>query len=296
MAKSIWKALRFFSLTIAFISTSLGISMAFYDGELFKGRPFYVVILMIVLSTLVGLFVQAGVNLVNDYFEGKYDSANAAEKKYRFLGMERTKTEICIFLCGILCFFAGSLIGLLLVYFSNAVVLAIGIIGVIGGYFYTGYPFNYKDKGLGPLFSFVLMGPLMICGAYYLFALKVPAHVILASLSVGLLIPALHISNELRDIERDRLNGIATFSVRFGFSTGLKVYKGLVVGSYMMTVILVLFKVFPLFTLATLVTVPMALNVYKLHNVDRVKFVPATAKLHFVFGLILVGALVIAGF
>jgi 1,4-dihydroxy-2-naphthoate octaprenyltransferase len=288
LIKDIYRALRLFSLSIAFVSTACGIVIAYKFGHLFKDGVIDLISSIAVIFTLkAGLLIQAGVNLVNDYFEGKTDKLIDDDKKYPFLGIERTKTEIIIFLVGMACFGVAALIGLLLVvYFKNITLLIIGTIGLIGGYAYTGYPFNYKNKGLGVLFSFILMGPLMVVGSYCVFGNTRLMDVVLISLPFSFLIPALLLSNEIRDYEKDVENGIKTFSVRFGLKNGKRAYLILVILSYASIIILTLFKSLPSSSLLTFLTVFKAYKTYKLQYTNKRAFVPNTAYLHLMFGTI----------
>ena len=43
----------------------------------------------------------------------------------------------------------------------------LGLLGLLGGYFYTAPPFEYKYRALGVPLVFVLMGPLMVVGTYF---------------------------------------------------------------------------------------------------------------------------------
>ncbi len=62
----------------------------------------------------------------------------------------------------------GCLIGLLLDYKRGLIILTFGIIGAICGYFYTGKPLKLKYRGLGAPMVFIIFGPLMTLGSYYL--------------------------------------------------------------------------------------------------------------------------------
>ena len=44
-------------------------------------------------------------------------------------------------------------------------IVALGLIGLVGGYFYTAPPFQYKFHALGVPLVFLLMGPLMTVGS-----------------------------------------------------------------------------------------------------------------------------------
>ena len=68
---------------------------------------------------------------------------------------------------GIATFVIGSLFGLVLVGLCGWPVLALGILSVLAGYFYTANPFSLAYIALGEATVFIFMGPVIIMGAYY---------------------------------------------------------------------------------------------------------------------------------
>lgn len=281
-------ATRPLSLTLAIYSTTIGIVIAYHNGFLFQTGQLVYDLLKICLVTLAGIFVQTGANLINDYFECEYKYRPQSVKKYHFLGKQRTLFDIFIFLFGMACFGATGLLGMLLLYFGTKEVLIVGILGMIGSYSYTGEPIVYKKRGLGTPLSFLLMGPLMVYGAYVVFAGSFSWSPVLLSLPVSLLIPALMLSNELRDFERDGKLGIQTLTVRFGYVFGRNLYIGLLAASYLLVIIFVWIKILPLYALFVLFTVPLAWKSYRLVAVNESALVPKTNKLHLSFGLIMI--------
>src|SRR2546427_9697694 len=69
-------------------------------------------------------------------------------------------------------------------------IVLLGLIGFIGGYFYTAPPFQYKYRGLCLPLVFLLMGPLMVVGSYFAVAGTFDPNLLIGSLPVGLLVPA----------------------------------------------------------------------------------------------------------
>ena len=120
---------------------------------------------------------------------------------------------------------ATGLIGLVLLTITSKELLIVGLLGMIGSYAYTGEPIVYKKRGLGTPLSFLLMGPLMVYGAYVVFSESFSWSPIVLSLPVSLLIPALMLSNELRDFDRDKRLGIKTLTVRLGYLFGRNLYQ-----------------------------------------------------------------------
>ncbi|WP_162880748.1 prenyltransferase [Paraliobacillus sediminis] len=284
----LFKATRPLSLTLALYSTTIGMVIAYHDGYLFGASYLWLDLLKILLVTVAGLFVQTGANLINDYFECEYKYRPQSMKKYRFLGKKRTVFDIIIFLIGMACFGATGLIGLILLVLTSKELFVVGILGIIGSYAYTGEPIVYKKRGLGTLLSFVLMGPLMVYGAYVVFSESFSWSPIILSLPVSLLIPALMLSNELRDFDRDKQLGIKTMTVRLGFLFGRNLYVGLLLSCYILVIIFVVLSYLPIYSLFVFATVPLALNSYQLIALNQKSLVPETNKLHLTFGLILI--------
>src|SRR6056297_324251 len=281
--KEIWIASRPISLSLALYSTTLGIVIANRELDIMLNHNN---ILLIFLVTLAGLIVQTGTNFINDYFECEYKNLHFTGKKYNFLGQKRTWFDILIFCLGITCFLITGLLGLILIYLSTKKLIIIGIIGIIGGYSYTGEPIVYKKRGLGTPFSFVLMGPLMVLGSFLVFTEYFSVRPILLGLPVSLLIPVLMLSNELRDYKRDKGLNIKTLTVRIGFKKGKLLYLTLIILSYLLTIIFVINGDFPVYSLFTFLTIPLTVKAYK--NVSEAKNtgVPITNQLHLSFGLI----------
>jgi 1,4-dihydroxy-2-naphthoate octaprenyltransferase len=288
------KALRVFSLTLALGATSSGIIAAWLDGSMEANTTLENIILIIGI-TIAGLAVQAGANLINDYFEGSFKYPDPSQKQLRFLGRQRTVFDVFVFLTGIAALGLSALIGLYLVYVSDWIMLVIGIIGVIGSYAYTGEPFVYKRKGLGVFLSWLLMGPLMCLGAYYPFAAQLSWYPIVLGLPISLLVPALMISNEMRDFKRDKKISMGTLSTKLGPRLSLRLYELLVFGSLFLTLVFVISSIYPLYGLAIVFVLPLSLKARKcVANFEGLS-IPRTNRVHLFTMIILVGSLILSG-
>lgn len=279
LTKDLWIALRALSLTLALASTTTGIIVAYKEG-------YEISLLVVLLVTLAGVAAQSGANLINDYFEGSFRYHRSSPQIYKFLGAMRSKFDILVFLLGIASFGIAGLIGLYLIYLSGIQMLFIGLAGIIGGYAYTGEPFVYKRKGLGVPLSFVVMGPLMVYGAYYVFAQSFSWTVILYSLPISFLIPALMLSNELRDFTRDRGLSLGTLSVRIGSKWSKYIYLGLLIGCYSVPVVLILMNMLSLWGLGLLITLPLAISAHKSVSTYQGLGIPKTNRLHLIFSIL----------
>jgi 1,4-dihydroxy-2-naphthoate octaprenyltransferase len=111
---------------------------------------------------------------------------------------------------------ATSLDGLLLVFAGGPVILVLGVASVIAALAYTGGPWPYGYRGLGELLAFVFFGPVPVGATAYLQTGRLEALDLMASVPVGILVTAILVVNNLRDIETDRAAGKRTLAVRFG--------------------------------------------------------------------------------
>ena len=292
LIKDLWIAFRPLSITLALGSTTLGTVAAYREGLLFNDNVWFDVF-VIFLITVAGVFAQGGANLINDYFEGSFRYYRPSGRTIKFLGKERTYFDVLVFILGMACFGGASLIGLYLIYITNINMFYIGVIGVIGAYAYTGEPFVYKRHGMGIPLSFVLMGPLMVYGAYFPFALKFSWYPILIGLPPTFLIPALMISNEMRDFTRDKRLSLGTFSVRAGHEWSKLVYQFLVFGAFLLTIIYVVIGLYPTLSLIVFSTFPLALKAHKAVVQFKGLGIPHTNKLHWTFNLLIILILIL---
>ncbi|MDC7235336.1 MAG: prenyltransferase [Spirochaetales bacterium] len=277
--KEFIKALRVFSLTLALGATNIGMIAAFRDGTMEHPGTLNNV-LLILLITVAGLASQAGANLINDFFEGSFKYNNPSETYHIFLGHKRSVFDIFVFLAGLAALCLAALIGLYLVYISDWKMLVIGLTGIIGSYAYTGEPFVYKTKGLGVILSFVLMGPLMLLGAYYPFSSQLSWYPVLLGLPISLLVPAMMISNEMRDFKRDKRLSMGTLSTIIGPRASLILFDTLVFGSFGLTAVYLYLGIYPLPSAVVFLFFPIALRAHRLVAGFEGLSIPWTNRLH----------------
>jgi 1,4-dihydroxy-2-naphthoate polyprenyltransferase len=239
-----------------------------------------------ILVLAAGIILQAGVNLVNDFFEFKQRRVDDKIAHLGMFGPERQLVEWFIFLTGLACFAAVIPAGLYLAWRSGWPFAALGAAGLVGGYAYTGEPLNYKRRGLGVPLVFFLMGVLLVAGSYYAVARTLTVRVVLASLPVSALVSLILLSNELRDYEPDGRHGIRTLTVRVGYRASSVLYLVLLASAYLGTGALALHDHAPqlLISAAALpFAVPPTLLVFASHE-RRQGIIPRVMLHHLVFG------------
>ena len=164
----------------------------------------------------VALLLQIGVNLANDYF----DYVKGIDTQDR-LGPPRVTQSGLIpakqVKAGMLIAIILSVIpGLYLASVGGWPVIMIGLFSFAAALAYSGGPFPLASHGLGDLFVFIFFGLVAVCGTYYVQALHLTRMVLLMGVVEGLLITAILVVNNLRDIDTDRQTGKRTLAVIIG--------------------------------------------------------------------------------
>lgn len=227
-----WLAIRPRTLPAAVGPVLVGAGLAVGDG---------VFALLPALAALAGaLLLQIASNLANDYYDfvKGYDRPDRQGPTRVALSGLISLRELRLGL--LLVLLAAAAIGLYLIYVGGWPILAVGVAAIIAAVAYSGGPFPLSANGLGDLFVFIFFGLAAVVGTYYVQALTVTPLVWLASLPPGLLITAILVVNNLRDIETDARVGKRTLAVRLGRAGTRREYTVLLAGAYAVPLALLL--------------------------------------------------------
>jgi len=285
------RAVRPFSFTGSVIPVTLGAMLAMKQ-ERFQFGYF-------VLSVIAIVLLHAAVNLLSDHddYENKVDTKDSYGSSGVIL--ENLLSSRQVRNGGIICLVAGCLMGIFLSYERGLMVLMLGFTGAIAGYSYTGRPLKLKYKGLGAPLVFLLFGPLMVIGSYYVQMQYISAEAFYISIPVGLLTTAILHANDIRDIFHDKKAGIKTLSILVGIYNSKTIYYAMLLLSYISIIIMCIFKVLPLWSLLCLLTLPTAYNNIKVLSRCEVNASGlitldiSTAKLQAQFGFIMIFSIVL---
>ncbi|CAM3633997.1 prenyltransferase [Parendozoicomonas haliclonae] len=212
------RALRPFSLSVTLVTCGLGITLAGHDGMLDVSRA--------VLVMIAGMLLQSAVNLFNDYADVELWERSDGYYANNVLAMIRRNLLVAKIMAGL-----SVAIGLVLVFQAGWELLVIGALGLAGGYFYTGQPIAYKNRGGGVFAVFLFTGVLMVVGSYVAVTGEWSYPVVLYSIPVSMISSMLLLANELRDVQDDAVNNIGTFTVRAGAPLAELLYRTLAIGA-----------------------------------------------------------------
>ncbi|WP_411682705.1 1,4-dihydroxy-2-naphthoate octaprenyltransferase [Clostridium thailandense] len=283
----IWlRAARPFSLTASIIPVTI--------GAIFAAKEAKFQFIYYLLSLLAAVLLQASVNMLNDYddFINKVDTKESGSSSGVIFENLLTPEELSK--GGRLVLTLGCSLGLFLAFEKGAFILILGAMGALSGYFYTGKPLMLKYRGLGNPLVFIIFGPLMMLGGYFVQIQRISTSVLLLSIPVGLLTTAILHANDIRDIYNDEKAGIKTISIIIGRANSCYIYSGLISLSYISVLAMTYYGVTPIWSLLCLITLPTALkNINKLRvsngsNSELATLDQETAKLQGQFGVILI--------
>jgi 1,4-dihydroxy-2-naphthoate octaprenyltransferase len=213
---------------------------------------------------LLGLVVAHAIsNLSNDYFGYKrgHDTVESPRMNYTLhpvasgaLTPRQLATGI-----GVL----GALGLAVCVYFALTVgvgAIAFAVVGAILLYGYDASPITLKGIGLGEIASFVVWGPLMVGGGYYVITGSLPATVLLASVPYGLGVMSILLGKHIDQRPFDIGAGQHTLPVLMGERPARRLDQIIVAAMYVVVVVGILLGWLTPFTLLVFLAAPRALR------------------------------------
>lgn len=268
----------------------LGSAVAFADGTFQPGPA---------LAALIGaLLLQIGANISNDYFDFKKGADTAARLGPLRVTQSGLLTPRQVVAGMIVVFGLAALIGIYLIAAAGWAVAVMGGLAIVSALAYTGGPYPLGYNGLGEVFVFLFFGLVATCGTYYVQAGTVSGAALFAAISIGLLIVAILVVNNLRDIETDRASGKRTQAVRRGERGTVREYTLVLILAYGLLGFAVLRGYVTSWALLAFLSIPMAVKIRGQVAVTRGRalnaLLAATGRLVLIFSLLYSLGLVIS--
>lgn len=259
------------------------------DGPLITWRA--------VAAAIVALALQVATNFANDYSDGirGTDDPGARVGPVRLVGwgiVEPTAVKKA----ALASFGVAGLFGLALAIAVGPELIAVGVVSIAAGWFYTGGPKPYGYLGLGEIFVFVFFGVVATAGSTFVQVEAVTGLSLLASVPVGLLATALLVTNNLRDIPGDTEVGKQTLAVRLGDQRTRRLYVMMLVVAFALVVPLALDRAGAAIALAAalLAVVPARSVLQGASGVGLIPVLGDTGRVQMVFGVLLAAGLAVS--
>jgi len=291
-----WMELRPSFLLATLIPLMLGTIIAWAQRGVFLWHYF-------LLTILGGLLLHMGTNMINDYFDHKSRNDELNREFVRpFSGGSRMiqlglLTPLEVLSASLLCFILGSAIGIYLAWARGPLILILGLVGAISGFFYTAPPFKFANRGVGELLVGLNFGVLMALGSYFVQAQHLDWEPLWAALPVMFLIMAVLYINEFPDYEADKAVGKATLVVRLGRKRAVLGYITIMGATYMALGLGALSGAISPYAALGLLSLPLALKgirYARAYYEQPFDLIPANVST--IMAHLLTGALLVAGY
>ncbi|MFD1705604.1 1,4-dihydroxy-2-naphthoate polyprenyltransferase [Siminovitchia sediminis] len=208
MGKVLWQLTRPHTLTASFVPVFIGTVLAMFYVD--------IQIWLFLAMLLACLLIQIATNLFNEYYDFKRgldteDSVGIGGAIVRHGMKPRTVLQLALALYGL-----ALMLGIYICTNSSWWLAVIGLAGMAIGYLYTGGPYPIAYTPFGELFAGVCMGSFFILISFFIQTNTITAQSILISIPVAILVGAINLSNNIRDIEEDTKGGRKTLAILMG--------------------------------------------------------------------------------
>jgi 1,4-dihydroxy-2-naphthoate octaprenyltransferase len=145
--------------------------------------------------------------------------------------------------------------------------LVFALAGLFISFFYVAPPLKLKHHGLGEPGVFLVWGPLMIGGTYFVTAGSMPTvGVWLATIPYAIAVTTVLMGKHIDKLDADKQKGIRTLPVILGEKASLRINMGLMVSFYVVVLALVLTGTLGVWLLLVALALPrlrMVLQLYR---------------------------------
>jgi 1,4-dihydroxy-2-naphthoate octaprenyltransferase len=221
------------------------------------------------LAVLGLILAHASNNMTNDYFdlEGGVDTDEYTRALYAphpVLSGLLSKRGLLLAITII-----NLIDAVIMIFFAVSVgweVLVFAGLGLFVSVFYVAPPIKLKHHGLGEPGVFIVWGPLMIGGTYFVTAGVLPdSGIWLASIPYAIVVMTVLLGKHIDKISVDNAKGIHTLPVLLGERSSIWLNMVLMIGYYVVVGILVATRSLGIWVLLVLLALPRLIRVLRIH-------------------------------
>ncbi len=279
-----WQLTRPHTLTAAFVPVLLGTALAIQETNIHFGMFFAMLI--------ASLLIQAATNMFNEYYDFKRgldneESVGIGGAIVRNGIKPKTVMSLALGLYGI-----SILIGIYICANSSWWLALIGLISMGIGYLYTGGPLPIAYTPFGEVFAGFFMGMLIILISFYIQAGTVTSTSVLVSFPILILVGAILLSNNIRDLDGDKDFGRKTLAILLGRDGAIRLLAGMFIVSFVWVFILIVMGIISPWLAIVILSAPKAIKatkgfVGKTAPITMMPAMQATAQTNTIFGFLL---------
>lgn len=187
------------------------------------------------LALVVAWALIVGVNYANDYSDGVRgtDEDRSGPTRLTASGLaEPGKVKLAAFVA----FGVAGVAGIALSLASTWWFILVGVVCILGAWFYTGGKNPYGYRGLGEAAVFLFFGLVAVLGTQYTQAGLISWVGLAAAVGIGSISAAVNLANNIRDIPTDSETGKITLAVRLGDTRARQFFLFLVSVPFLMSI------------------------------------------------------------
>ncbi|MDQ0430382.1 1,4-dihydroxy-2-naphthoate octaprenyltransferase [Planomicrobium stackebrandtii] len=264
-----WQLTRPHTLTASFAPVFLGTMIALHYSPI----DWILFLAMLVAS----LLIQAATNMFNEYYDfarglDNENSVGIGGAIVRNGVKPKTVLALALVFYGI-----AAVIGLYICSQTSWWLLVVGAVAMMIGYLYTGGPYPIAYTPFGELFSGVVMGYLIVIIAFYIQTGLVTLEASLLAVPSTLLVAAIMLSNNIRDIVGDEESGRKTLAILVKRPGAVNILMSFFILAYAWIVILVVSGMLTPWALLVFLSVLKPIKVVKIFKrfTEPLKVMPA---------------------
>jgi 1,4-dihydroxy-2-naphthoate octaprenyltransferase len=187
----------------------------------------------------VALSLQIGVNYANDYSDGVRGTDHVRAGPLR-LTASGLVSPASVRRAAAMSFLVAAVAGLALAVAVEPWLLLVGGAAIAAAVLYTGGPWPYGYAGLGEAMVLIFFGIVGTAGSAFVQLESVPPTAWWGALVAGLPACAVLLTNNIRDVDTDRVAGKRTLAVRLGAGPARAAYVACIAGAFLAVVALAL--------------------------------------------------------
>ncbi|MBM7715906.1 1,4-dihydroxy-2-naphthoate polyprenyltransferase [Siminovitchia sp. FSL H7-0308] len=286
-----WRLTRPHTLTAAFVPVLLGTALSANQQPIHG--------LLFASMLVASLLIQAATNMFNEY----YDYARGLDNQHSVgIGGAIVRHGVkpaTVLGLGFAFLGAAVLLGVYISASSSWWIALVGLVSMAAGYFYTGGPYPIAYTPFGEITSGFFMGFVITQISYFIQTGSISLISVLVSMPISILIGAIMLSNNIRDLDGDKKSGRKTVAILVGREKAIKLLAAMFIVSYVFILILIFFFSLSPWLLLTFASIPKAIKAVKgfIGKTEPIQMMPAmkaTAQTNTIFGFLMAASFFIS--
>jgi 1,4-dihydroxy-2-naphthoate octaprenyltransferase len=210
-------------LTASGLPVLVGTSLAWASTRHIDGGIFALALLGIML-------IHAGANLANEYFDHVLGADKHNPRPSSLFGGSGSIQDGLVLprhvlIASVLCLAIGATMGIRIFLLTrHSLILIVGLVGILGAWFYTCPPLKLAYRTFGELTIALLFGILPVWTSYYIQTGTLDLVPLIPAIIVAILTFEIILANEFPDAPTDSAAGKSTIVVRFGTQASAALY------------------------------------------------------------------------